>query len=950
MKLSPRKPNGRLSPFTILVGLCFLISAAPAAAATFDWGSDCSAGQGTFEQAIPYRGAGVLIGSIPLNKRDIRIDLRALTDVDVQLITAQGHEIVAWPNGDLSGAGQSCTTYQNVTYCYSGYNGVNGQQGHEYIEIFGTTNLELTMRAWGYQSGDAQVTYSWNATNTCNEKGAGEFTQYIPYYNTVVVGEIPAGKVNVDVALQSNGGADVDVQLFDGDVAIVQWPNGLLAGPTSQSVSYRGMTIHYSGYNGITNLGHESITIEGEVTTTLTMKAFGYQAGTANVSYSWGSGAGDTCMGIAALQCQPGLECKAVQTGVSDPAGECHTANWCDAATVQADCQNVPHIMVVGQWACEEYQCVWATEGGNNVGTGDSINPLVLQDVNSNPNIVEINLSAQVSSVEYQPGVSTEVWTYNGVLGPAIEAKVGDTLKVNFTNNLPEATTVHWHGLELPANMDGSTIAQAPIQPGGQFTYEFKLLRASTFWFHPHVRGHAQVELGLQGLLVVHDPSEDAALNLPPREHWFILDDVLLKNGDIAAPFPSSPLMNAMTQINGRIGNTLLVNGKVGQELEVQIGRPQRIRMVNTSNSRFMRVSLPGHTLYRIGGDAGLLAQPIAIAPIQQVYVNGKMISDPDLSKGLLLTPGERADVVFIPNGQNGDTLALEWHDVARGRHMAMYNNMNKIMFMHDDTDGTLPSQTLMTFNLNDMGSVASYNLPSTLRHITPVHGSVMGHAEVIKVTFAHDMMPDANGNVDFFAKMMSTESDADMGDMDMDMDHSGMSGSGMGGMHMSGSGMGGHAMGEMPMGEMPMVGMATGVTFADFMPHMAPTVVPNESRIIEVVNNTGGMHNFHLHGFMFQHIETVFQDDEAGTSHVVPAAYLENKDTIVIPGRPGAMMKSRSITRLAVTFSDEGREGQIYAAGKSPTHNTSGGWLYHCHVLEHAARGMAGFLQVVAP
>ena len=131
----------------------------------------------------------------------------------------------------------------------------------------------------------------------------------------MVVGDIPAGKVNVEVALQANNGADVDVQLFDGPTAIVEWPGGLLSGPTAQSVYYKGMTIRYSGYNGISNRGHESITIEGEVTTTLTMKAFGYQAGTANVTYKWGNGAGNTCMGIGALQCGAGLQCKAVQTG-----------------------------------------------------------------------------------------------------------------------------------------------------------------------------------------------------------------------------------------------------------------------------------------------------------------------------------------------------------------------------------------------------------------------------------------------------------------------------------------------------------------------------------------------------------------------------------------------------------------------------------------------------------
>ena len=109
------------------------------------------------------------------------------------------------------------------------------------------------------------------------------------------------------------------------------------------------------------------------------------------------------------------------------------------------------------------------------------------------------------------------------------------------------------------------------------------------------------------------------------------------------------------------------------------------------------------------------------------------------------------------------------------------------------------------------------------------------------------------------------------------------------------------------------------------------------------------GDHNFHIHGFMFQLIETEYVDLEmAKNNYTVPAPILEEKDTIHLPRRPGMMMgKSWSITRLAIRFSDEGREGQILASGKMPTDTTSGGWLFHCHILDHGARGMANFLQI---
>ena len=119
------------------------------------------------------------------------------------------------------------------------------------------------------------------------------------------------------------------------------------------------------------------------------------------------------------------------------------------------------------------------------------IEPAVARDLDkASENIVEVEIVASVEQIQFAPGKApTEVWTYNGTIpGPTIEANVGDTLIVHFYNELPEKSTIHWHGLELPANMDGSNIAQNPVPPGGYFRYEFKLLRPSLFWYHPHVR------------------------------------------------------------------------------------------------------------------------------------------------------------------------------------------------------------------------------------------------------------------------------------------------------------------------------------------------------------------------------------------------------------------------------------------------------------------------------
>ena len=142
--------------------------------------------------------------------------------------------------------------------------------------------------------------------------------------------------------------------------------------------------------------------------------------------------------------------------------------------------------------------------------------------------------------------------------------------------------------------------------------------------------------------------------------------------------------------------------------------------------------------------------------------------------------------------------------------------------------------------------------------------------------------------------------------------------------------------------------GVPCPLPFQAVTPADAPSVNVGDVRIIEVNNLTGGIHNFHLHGFFFQPIETQFIDmDNPANNYVVPAERLEIKDTVALPARPGALMRSRTITRLAVVFDDAGREGQTEAFGKVPEEDTSGGWLMHCHVLEHGDGGMMSFVQV---
>lgn len=118
---------------------------------------------------------------------------------------------------------------------------------------------------------------------------------------------------------------------------------------------------------------------------------------------------------------------------------------------------------------------------------------------------VEVNLTAQVVEWEVYPGETVEAWTYNGQYpGPEIRVTEGQKVRINITNDLPEATTIHWHGLDVPNDQDGVPgITQPAIEPGESWTYEFVAERVGTAMYHTHANTAAQLAKGLFGFFIV---------------------------------------------------------------------------------------------------------------------------------------------------------------------------------------------------------------------------------------------------------------------------------------------------------------------------------------------------------------------------------------------------------------------------------------------------------------
>ena len=253
--------------------------------------------------------------------------------------------------------------------------------------------------------------------------------------------------------------------------------------------------------------------------------------------------------------------------------------------------------------------------------------------------IVTIDLEAREMEWEFVDGQWTRAWGYDGQIpGPVIEANVGDVLEVRLKNSLPEPTMIHWHGLRIPAPMDGTENVQRPVQPGDTFTYRFTLPDAGTFWYHPHMNETVQLERGLYGALVVRGAGEPQL----DREQVLVLDDVALDHNR-----QIKPLGDLLDRHDGRQGSTLLINGRAESELTIAGGHVERWRIINASSARYVRLSIGGRPFRILGTDGGLLSAPVT-------------------AHDILLTPADRVDLAVGPFTE-GEVLSIETLPYDRG-------------------------------------------------------------------------------------------------------------------------------------------------------------------------------------------------------------------------------------------------------------------------------------------
>ncbi len=252
---------------------------------------------------------------------------------------------------------------------------------------------------------------------------------------------------------------------------------------------------------------------------------------------------------------------------------------------------------------------------------------------------VEIELTMNTADVGILSGEKTRVWKITGkvingpsgvldnnegtYLAPTLRFKKGQKVRLILNNNLPAQSILHWHGLHVPANMDGNPMYA--INHGETYVYEFEILnRAGTYFYHSHAHGVTarQVYSGLAGLLIVSDDQEQA-LNLPNADY-----DVPLMIQDRSFDGQNQLVYSAhmMQRMQGFLGDRILVNGRPDFVLPVAT-RAYRFRLLNGSNSR----------IYKLAWDDG--------TPITVIGVDGGLLESPEQHPYVMLAPGERLEV-----------------------------------------------------------------------------------------------------------------------------------------------------------------------------------------------------------------------------------------------------------------------------------------------------------------
>ena len=345
-----------------------------------------------------------------------------------------------------------------------------------------------------------------------------------------------------------------------------------------------------------------------------------------------------------------------------------------------------------------------------------SSQPLPQSSVNLSPlyqssdGLLELDLEAREHPVNLG-GKQAYLLTYNGQIpAPRLEAKPGDKVRIHFTNHLSQPTNIHYHGLHIPITGNADNVF-LKIEPGEKLTYEFQIPPnhpSGTFWYHPHLHGLVAEQLfgGLAGLFILRGELDEIPEIKAAKEEFLVLQDFSLDRDGRPMGGAHLPLMA------GREGLILAVNGQVNPTFLLPANGLLRLRILNASTSRFYRLMIENHPFYQIATDGGALNEPIEV-------------------NELLLTPGQRAEVLVPGEREPGQyrllnlpydrgSMGMMGGGMIRGRGMMGSNDRGDSIalatFNYDS-----PVQTLVL--PTKLASVTTLPEPQTVRRFELNHG-----------------------------------------------------------------------------------------------------------------------------------------------------------------------------------------------------------------------------------
>ncbi|MFO7649537.1 multicopper oxidase family protein [Halomonas campaniensis] len=497
-------------------------------------------------------------------------------------------------------------------------------------------------------------------------------------------------------------------------------------------------------------------------------------------------------------------------------------------------------------------------------------------------------------SVPLGDDLEARLWLYNGKVAPLIEVREGDELDITLINELEQQTTVHWHGVPVPQAQDG--VPWDAVAPGEsrRYHYTFPEGSAGLHWFHPHPHGvlATQIAHGLAGALLVRPPRD--LLPVEVEEHLLVVSDLRLAANGSVAPHTAEDWMN------GREGELLLVNGQREPRLDVAPGTTLRLRLINACAGRYLRLRLDEHQLTLIGTDGGLIERP---HPLEE----------------LLLTPGERADLLVRVSEQAEGRFQLASHPYERGWMGTRPSHLDQVA-------------PLLAIHTLDSGVHPAVALPERLGRVEPLgEPGVQRRVELTEVMPGHGHHDEGHGhagNMPEAGHGGMASAPAGHGDHGS-MASAGHAAHGSDSMPHAGGGHGAahgvdHGAAQAGQGARHGMSETAGRPAVDFLINgrafgMGEVLFEGQAGEVEeweVFNNSHMDHPFHVHGTHFQVIATRAADGEWRE-----APWLAWKDTVNLA--PYQRLKLRLVFR------------------------EPGDWLFHCHIIEHEELGMMATIRV---